>query len=113
MPLTAETERMVDAGFLGRMKAGSLLVNAARGRLVDTPALEDALRAGYVRAALDTTDPEPLPDGHSLWSAPNVFITPHVAGSTARWRERAYRFAGDQIRRVAAGEPPLNVSREY
>lgn len=109
LPLTPESERMVDAAFIERMKPGALLVNAARGRHVDTDALVAALHAGRIRAALDVTEPEPLPPGHALWSAPNVMITPHVAGSTERWRARAYRFAGDQARRVARGEQPLNV----
>jgi phosphoglycerate dehydrogenase-like enzyme len=108
-PLTPDTERLVDEAFLARMRRGALLVNAARGRIVDTPALERALRAGHVAAALDTTDPEPLPADHSLWEAPNVLITPHVAGSTAQWRGRAHRFVGAQIRRLAAGDAPLNV----
>jgi phosphoglycerate dehydrogenase-like enzyme len=109
LPHTPETEQIVDAGFLARMKKGALLVNAARGRLVDTEALLAALREGRVRAALDVTDPEPLPPAHPLWHAPNVLVTPHVAGSVARWRARAYRFAGEQLRRYAAGEPLLNV----
>lgn len=113
LPLTAETERLVDESFLGRMRPGSLLVNAARGRLVDTDALERALREHRIRAALDTTDPEPLPQQHTLWGAPGLLITPHVAGSTLRWRGRAHRFAGDQIRRLAAGEPLRNVRDGY
>lgn len=109
LPLTPETERIVDADFLARMKPGALLVNAARGRLVDTDALLAALDAGRIRAALDVSDPEPLPADHPLWRAPNVLITPHVAGAVSRWQARAYRLAGDQIRRYAAGEPLLNV----
>ncbi len=110
LPLSAQTERIVDAAFLARMKPGALLVNAGRGRCVDTDALVAALADGRVRAALDVTDPEPLPDGHPLWSAPGVLITPHVAGGVPRWQARAYRIAGDQIRRAAAGEPLLNVA---
>ncbi len=110
VPLTAETEGMVDAQFLASMKDGALLINAARGAVVDTDALLGALRAGRIRAALDVTDPEPLPPEHPLWQAPNLLITPHVAGAVTRWRERAYRLAGDQIRRYVAGEPLLNVS---
>ena len=109
-PLTPETRGTVDAGFLARMKEGALLVNAARGAIVDTDALVDALRAGHIRAALDVTDPEPLPPEHPLWQAPNVIITPHIAGSVTRWRNRAYRLAGEQLRRYAAGEPLLNVN---
>lgn len=109
-PLTPETRGIVDARFLAQMKEGALLINAARGAIVDTDALLDALRAGHIRAALDVTDPEPLPPGHPLWRAPNVLITPHIAGSVTRWRERAYRLAGEQLRRYVAGEPLLNVS---
>jgi phosphoglycerate dehydrogenase-like enzyme len=109
LPLTPETEGVADAAFLARMKRGALLVNAARGRLVDSGALIEALESGRIRAALDVTDPEPLPAGHTLWRAPNLLVTPHVAGSVRRWRERAYRFAGDQLRRYAKGEPLWNV----
>lgn len=110
-PATPETAGLVDAAFLARMKPGALLVNASRGALVDTAALLDALRDGRVRAALDATDPEPLPADSPLWSAPGVLVTPHVAGSSAHWRERAYRLVGDQLRRHAAGEPVLHVRR--
>jgi phosphoglycerate dehydrogenase-like enzyme len=109
LPLTPETARFVDAAFLGRMKPGALFVNAGRGKTVDTAALLEALRSGRIRAALDVTDPEPLPADHPLWHAPNLLITPHVAGSVTRWEERGYRFAGEQIRRYAAGEPLLGV----
>ena len=110
LPLTAQTERIVDAGFLARCKQGALLVNAGRGRCVDTDALVTALQEGRVRAALDVTDPEPLPDGHPLWSAPGVLITPHVAGGVPRWQTRAYRIAGGSDRRLLAGEPLLHVA---
>ena len=109
LPLTTTTERLVDRAFLDRLKTGALFVNAGRGKTVDTDALLGALRSGRIRAALDVTDPEPLPDGHPLWHAPNILITPHIAGSTARWIPRGYRFAGDQIRRYVAGEPLLGV----
>ena len=109
LPLIPETEKFVGSQFLSQMKAGSLLVNAGRGRTVDTEALLDALNAGRIRAALDVTDPEPLPADHPLWRAPNVLITPHIAGSVTGWDTRAYRFAGEQIRRYAAGQPLLGV----
>jgi phosphoglycerate dehydrogenase-like enzyme len=109
LPLTPATEHMVDADFLARMKPGSILVNAARGRLVDTEALLAALHRRRIRAALDVTDPEPLPPGHPLWQAPNVMITPHVAGAVESWRLRAYRFANEQVRRFAAGAPLKNI----
>jgi phosphoglycerate dehydrogenase-like enzyme len=109
LPLTPETEKFVDAAFLGRMKPGALFVNAGRGKTVDTDALVEALRSGRIRAALDVTDPEPLPSDHPLWRVPNVLITPHVAGSVAGWTPRGYRFAGVQIRRYAAGQPLLGI----
>lgn len=109
LPLTPETEKFVNRDFLARMKPGALFVNAGRGRTVDTDALVSALKAGRIRAALDVTDPEPLPSDHPLWRAPNTLITPHVAGAVARWEERAYRFAGEQIRRFVAGEPLVGV----
>lgn len=110
-PATAQTRGMVDDRFLAAMKPGALLVNAARGSLVDTGALLAALREGRVRAALDATDPEPLPAGHPLWSAPGLLITPHVAGSSAHWRGRAWRMVAAQLRRFAAGQPLENVRR--
>jgi phosphoglycerate dehydrogenase-like enzyme len=109
LPLTAETQGMVDAGFLGAMRSGALLVNAARGPIVDTAALLEALRREHVRCALDVTDPEPLPDGHPLWSAPGALITPHIGGAVERVFERAWRFAGEQVRRYLDGAPLLNV----
>jgi phosphoglycerate dehydrogenase-like enzyme len=109
LPLTDDTAKFIDSAFLARMKPGALLVNAGRGKTVDTEALLESLQAGRIRAALDVTDPEPLPSDHPLWRAPNVLITPHIAGSVARWEERGYRFAGEQIRRYAAGEPLLGV----
>ena len=85
-PLTDSTRGLVDSAFLARMRDGSLLVNAARGALVDQDALEAELRRGRLRAALDVTEPEPLPDGHMLWCAPNLWITPHAGGTSRRWK---------------------------
>jgi len=109
LPLTPETEKFVDREFFARMKPGALFVNAGRGRTVDTEALLESLRAGHILAALDVTDREPLPAGHPLWHAPNLLISPHIAGTVTRWEARAYRFAGEQIRRYAAGQPLLGV----
>ncbi len=109
LPLVPETEKFVDAAFLARMKQGSLFVNAGRGKTVDTEALLAALKSGRICAALDVTDPEPLPSDHPLWHAPNLLITPHIAGTVSRWESRGYRFAGEQIRRYAAGRPLLGV----
>jgi phosphoglycerate dehydrogenase-like enzyme len=108
-PLTAETTGLVDAAFLAAMPDGALLVNAARGPVADTAALTAELTTGRIAAALDVTDPEPLPADHPLWGLPNVLLTPHVAGSVAGLLPRAYRLVGEQVRRCAAGEPLANV----
>ena len=108
VPLSEATERLVDSNFLARMKPGAILINAARGRLVDTEALIQALRRGNLFAAVDVTDPEPLPSGHPLWQAPNLMITPHVAGAVASWKARAYRFTREQLLRYVNGQPLLN-----
>jgi phosphoglycerate dehydrogenase-like enzyme len=91
------------------MSQGTLLVNAARGPIVDTDALVDALNAGHIRAALDVTDPEPLPEGHPLWNCPNLLLTPHVAGSSPQLAPRALKTAADELRRYISGEPLHNV----
>jgi phosphoglycerate dehydrogenase-like enzyme len=109
LPSTAETRWLIDAPQFTLMQKGALLVNAARGPIVNTDALVDALRSGRVRAALDVTDPEPLPDGHPLWTCPNLMITPHVGGSSPEFARRALRVAADELRRYMAGEPLLNV----
>lgn len=109
VPLTSETRGMVDAAFLGAMRDGALFVNAARGPVVVTEALTAELATGRIGAALDVTDPEPLPPGHPLWSMPNVLLTPHVGGSVRGTLRRAYALAGEQLRRYAAGEPLENV----
>jgi len=109
VPLTAETRGMIGAEQIGLMKPGALLVNAARGPVVDTDALVEALQQHRIRAVLDVTDPEPLPPEHPLWHAPNCLITPHVGGSTPEFIRRAFRFGAEQVRRYIAGEPLENV----
>lgn len=108
VPLTAETQGLMNADTLGRMKPGALLINAARGPVVDTNALLEQLHSRRIHAVVDVTDPEPLPKGHPLWSAPNCFITPHVAGSVEGFAVRGYEFAAAQVRRYLAGEPLEN-----
>lgn len=107
--LTPQTEGLVDKAFLAAMPDGALLVNVSRGRVVDTGALLAELEPGRLHAALDVTDPEPLPSGHPLWSAPNTLISPHAAGLTAALAPRAGRLLVEQVRRHAAGEPLANV----
>ena len=111
MPVTPETRGMIGAKQLALMPRGALLVNAARGQVVDTDALVEALNSRHIRAALDVTDPEPLPPGHPLWKAPGLLLTPHVAGSTPLFMEKVFRFVGEQLRRMLRGEEPLNVIR--
>lgn len=109
VPLTDLTRGLVDAAFLARMRDGALLVNVARGAVVDTDALVAELRAGRLCAALDVTDPEPLPHGHPLWGCPNLLVTPHVGGASTAMEPRAHRLVRDQLARFAAGEPLANV----
>ena len=109
LPSTAETHHLIGSRQLALLKQGALLVNAARGPIVDTDALVDALNAGRIRAALDVTDPEPLPIGHPLWKCPNLFITPHIGGSSPQFAPRSIKTAEDELRRYISGEPLRNV----
>ncbi len=109
LPLSAETRGLIGTRQLGLMQQGALLVNAARGPIVDTDALVVALQSGRIRAALDVTDPEPLPEGHPLWSCPNLLLTPHVAGSSPQFAPRSLRMAADELRRYIDGAPLHNV----
>jgi phosphoglycerate dehydrogenase-like enzyme len=108
-PLTAQTRGLIDEEFLTLMKPGALLVNGARGLVADTAALIAAAERGKVRAFLDVTDPEPLPDGHPLWSAPGVFITPHIGSLVPENRERAFAVVRENLIRWARDEPLQNV----
>ena len=112
VPLTPETQGMIGDEEIALMKRGALLINAARGPVVVTDALVEALNGYHIRAAVDVTDPEPLPAGHPLWTAPNCLITPHVGASTPEFIHRAYRFAAEQVRRYLAGEPLENIVNE-
>jgi phosphoglycerate dehydrogenase-like enzyme len=109
VPFTSETSSLMGAEQLSLMKQGALLVNAARGPVVHTSALLAALNCGRIRAAIDVTDPEPLPETHPLWSAPNLLITPHIASSTPMFMVRAMQLAAAQIDRYLRGEPLENV----
>jgi phosphoglycerate dehydrogenase-like enzyme len=103
IPLTEQTRGLVDRRFLGAMRDGALLVNAARGPVADPAALIAELATGRISAALDVTHPEPLPADDPLWAMPNVLITPHVAASVRGMRRRCYGLVGRQLRRYVAG----------
>jgi phosphoglycerate dehydrogenase-like enzyme len=111
-PLNDATRGLMDARRLGAMRDGAVVINAARGPVVDTDALVAEVTTARLRAVLDVTDPEPLPDGHPLWSAPGVLsITPHIAGDSPAGNARAAALAGDQLARWVAGEELHNVVR--
>jgi phosphoglycerate dehydrogenase-like enzyme len=111
VPLTDETRAMVDAEFLAALPDGALVVNMARGKVVDTDALLAELVSGRLRAALDVTDPEPLAADHPLWDAPNVLITPHVGGYSNATDPRFADLLRRQLTELAAGRDPINVVR--
>jgi len=110
-PHTPQTEGMIGAAELALLPDGALLVNVARGKLVDTDALVAELETGRIRAALDVTDPEPLPPGHPLWRQPGVLISPHVGGASSAFFPRADRLMAAQQKRFMAGQPLENVVR--
>jgi phosphoglycerate dehydrogenase-like enzyme len=116
-PATPATRQLVGAAELAAMREDAWLVNVSRGTLVDTDALVSALSEGSIAgAALDVTDPEPLPDGHPLWREPRALITPHVANPDSTWSGHVARLAGEQVRRVVAGEPllsPIDLDAGY
>ena len=109
VPLSDETTHLVDAAFLAAMRDNALLVNVSRGRVADTSAILAEARSGRLRFALDVTDPEPLPEWHELFSLDNVLISPHVGGATSAMAPRMARLLVEQVRRLNAGEEPLNV----
>jgi len=110
-PHTPQTERMIGARELALLPDDALLVNVARGKLVDTDALVAQLSTGRIRAALDVTDPEPLPAGHPLWRQPGVLISPHVGGASSAFAPRADRLIAAQLNRFVAGQPLGNIVR--
>ena len=109
VPLSDSTRHLIDDAFLSAMPDGALLVNVARGLVADTDALVKHTDSGRLRAALDVTDPEPLPEDHPLWSIPGVIISPHVGGASSAMRPRMGRLLQRQIELMLADEPPLNV----
>lgn len=112
VPLNDETRGLMNASRLALMRDGALLVNVARGGVVDTDALLAELNSERLRAAVDVTDPEPLPQGHPLWTVPGMLISPHVGGATTAFEPRALRLVRDQLARYAAGDPLTNVVLE-
>lgn len=109
VPLTEETRNLFDKRLLSKMKSGSLLVNVSRGAVVDTSALIAELESGRIKAAIDVTDPMPLPSTHKLWRTRGVFISPHVGGDTSAFEPRAKEFINSQLEKFAAGLPLDNV----
>jgi len=109
VPLSEATTGLVDRDFLASMPDGALLVNVSRGKVVDTEALVEAVGSGRIRAALDVTDPEPLPADHPLWRMPGVLISPHVGGVTTAFTPRAIALLREQIAAFAGERPLRNV----
>lgn len=112
MPLNEDSRHLFDAKRLARMKDGALLVNVARGPVVDTDALIEELNSGRILAALDVTDPEPLPKDHPLWTAKGLLISPHIGGESSAFEPRFRKLLEDQLQRLSKGEPLMNVVYE-
>lgn len=112
LPATPETVGLMDQKRLGLMKDGALLVNVARGTIVDTDALADELESGRIRAALDVTNPEPLPSDHRLWRAPGLIISPHVGGNSSAFEPGMRALLATQCARLVSGQQPLNIVME-
>ena len=112
VPLNDQTRHFMNAQRLSAMKDGASLVNVARGAIINTDALVAELNTGRIYCALDVTDPEPLPAGHPLWSAPNTIITPHVGGDSKAFEPRGRALVEAQLARFAAGQPLINVVAE-
>jgi phosphoglycerate dehydrogenase-like enzyme len=111
VPLTDATTRLIDADLLARLPDGAVVVNVARGGIVDTDALVAECASGRLRAALDVTDPEPLPEGHPLWTTRGVLITPHIGGATHAMRPRALTLVRRQVEALRDGRVLANVVR--
>jgi phosphoglycerate dehydrogenase-like enzyme len=109
VPLTSETDGMIDRHLLAQLPTGSLVINAGRGKTVRTDDLIAELSTGRLRAVLDVTEPEPIPDGHPLWTTPNLLLTQHSSGDSSDYLDKVYPFINEQLRRYTSGEPLLNV----
>ena len=111
-PLTDSTHHLVDAEFLAQLPDNALVVNVARGPVIDTDALVEELRSGRLHAALDVVDPEPLPENHPLWGTPNTLLTPHVGGDTTAFVPRIEALLAEQLLRIQSGQDLLNIVEE-
>ncbi|MGV9364253.1 NAD(P)-dependent oxidoreductase [Amycolatopsis sp. NPDC003731] len=111
-PLTEKTRNLVDAKFLATMPDGALLINAGRGKIVDTDALVNEVSSGRLRAALDVTEPEPLPESHPLWRCPGVVISPHSARTVPDTNRLCYTVSVQQVKSFLAGQKPSNATRQ-
>ena len=111
LPSGPATNGLMDERRMRLMKKGAVLINVGRGSAVDTEALVKVCSEGLIRAALDVTDPEPLPEEHPLWHTPNVFITPHISGffHLPQTLDRIVAIGAENLRRIIAGEPLLNA----
>jgi phosphoglycerate dehydrogenase-like enzyme len=109
VPLTERTRGLVDAAFLAALPDGALVVNVARGGVVDTEALLAEVRSGRLQAAVDVVDPEPLPAGHPLWSEPGFLLTPHIGGASSAFRPRAVSLIRELLQRLGSGRPPDRI----
>ena len=109
LPLNAESKHLINAARLAKMKDGAVLVNVGRGAIVDTDALIAELNSGRIFAGLDVTDPEPLPEGHPLWSAKNLVLSPHVGGNSTAFESRAKKFIENQMDLISRGQEPGNI----
>lgn len=108
-PLTDSTRGLVDRDVLAALPDGALVVNVARGAVVDSDALTAEVLSGRLNAAVDVFDPEPLPKEHPLWGAENAIITPHIGGNTGAFWPRIVRFLRSQLEVLAAGKEPINL----
>jgi phosphoglycerate dehydrogenase-like enzyme len=109
LPLTDESRHMFNKDRLAKMKDGALIVNVARGPIIETDALLAELNSGRIYAALDVTDPEPLPVGHPLWKAKNLLLVPHVGGNSTAFEPRGRKLVESQLKLLAEGKPLNNI----